>query len=117
VVSGVEPYLLAGAVLFAVGLHGLTVRPHLLQKVLAFNVMGNGVFLLLVTLAPRMGTGAPDPVPQAMVLTGIVVAVSATALALALVRRVQEVTREPTLPEDVEGTPAAATGGKRRGSV
>lgn len=98
--SGVDAYALAGAVLFAVGLHGLTVRPHLLQKVLAFNVMSNGVFLLLVTLPARTDEGAPDPVPQAMVLTGIVVAVSATALALALARRVQAETHEPLLPED-----------------
>jgi multicomponent Na+:H+ antiporter subunit C len=98
-VSGV--FALAGAALFAVGLHGLTTRPHLLHKVLAFNVMGNGVFLLLVTLAPRTEEGSPDPVPQAMVLTGIVVAVSATALALALARRVLQASHEPTLPEDV----------------
>jgi multicomponent Na+:H+ antiporter subunit C len=100
-VSGVEPFALAGAALFAVGLHGLTTRPHLLHKVLAFNVMGNGVFLLLVTLAPRLEDGSTDPVPQAMVLTGIVVAVSATALALALARRVLVASHEPTLPEDV----------------
>lgn len=98
--GGSEIYMLAGAALFAVGLHGLTVRPQLIQKVLAFNVMSNGVFLLLVTLAPRPSAAAPDPVPQAMVLTGIVVAVSATALALSLVRRVEAATHRRTLPED-----------------
>jgi len=98
--SSVEFYQIAGAALFAIGLHGLTVRPLLLQKVLAFNVMGNGVFMLLVTLPPRAADGSPDPVPQAMVLTGIVVAVSATALALALARRVHTATHEAVLPED-----------------
>jgi multicomponent Na+:H+ antiporter subunit C len=45
--------------------------------------MGTGVFMVLVTSA--LGQGQPaDPVPHAMVLTGIVVAVSATAFALAL---------------------------------
>jgi multicomponent Na+:H+ antiporter subunit C len=58
---------------------------HALRKILAFNLMGSGAFLVLVGLAQR--TGDVDPVPQAMVLTGIVVAVAATALALALVRR------------------------------
>jgi multicomponent Na+:H+ antiporter subunit C len=82
-------YALAGAALFALGLYALIVRAHLLRKILGFNVMGSGVFLVLVGLAQRDG---PDPVPQAMVLTGIVVAVSATALALILMRRLYALT-------------------------
>lgn len=78
-------YALAGAALYALGLHGVLTRAHLIRKILAFNVMGSGVFLALVGLAQRDGT--PDAVPQAMVLTGIVVAVSATGLALVLARR------------------------------
>lgn len=78
-------YAFTGAALFTLGLYALVVHAHLLRKILALNVMGSGVFLVLVGLAQR--TGAADPVPQAMVLTGIVVAVSATALALALMRR------------------------------
>ena len=42
----------------------------------------------------------PDPVPHAMVLTGIVVAVSATAFALVLARRIYSVTGSTRLPED-----------------
>jgi len=58
--------------------------------VLALNVMGAGVFLVLIAVAYR-GAGTPaDPVPHALVLTGIVVAVSATALALALGKRLGE---------------------------
>jgi len=49
--------------------------------------MGAGVFHVLVAVAYRGLDAAPDPVPQALVLTGIVVAVSATALALALGQR------------------------------
>ena len=49
--------------------------------------MGTGVFMLLISIAYRGPDVAPDPIPHALVLTGIVVAVSATALALALVRR------------------------------
>jgi multicomponent Na+:H+ antiporter subunit C len=82
------PFALAGGLLFALGLHALLVRARLLRKVLAVNVAGTGVFLLLVAAAHR-ADGAPDPVPHALVLTGIVVAVSATALALALIRRLQ----------------------------
>jgi multicomponent Na+:H+ antiporter subunit C len=44
----------------------------------------------LVAVAYRGLDQAPDPVPQALVLTGIVVAVSATALALALWSRLED---------------------------
>lgn len=92
-------YAFAGIGLFLVGLHGLIVYAHLLRKILALNVMGSGVFLVLVALARRAGQ-APDPVPHAMVITGIVVAVSATALALVLLRRLKEKTGRTELPEE-----------------
>lgn len=78
-------FALVGAALFPMGVAGLLLQRHLLRRILAFNLMGSGAFLVLVGLAQRDGT--PDPVPQAMVLTGIVVAVAATALALTLARR------------------------------
>ncbi len=43
--------------------------------------------MMLIAVAYRGPGVPPDPVPHALVLTGIVVAVSATALALALARR------------------------------
>jgi multicomponent Na+:H+ antiporter subunit C len=46
--------------------------------------MGAGVFHVLIAVAYRGIETIPDPVPHALVLTGIVVAVSATALALTL---------------------------------
>jgi multicomponent Na+:H+ antiporter subunit C len=83
-------FAITGTLLFALGTAGvLLVRP-LFRRILAFNIMGSGAFLVLVGLAQR--AGAPDPVTQAMVLTGIVVAVAATALALALVRRLHALT-------------------------
>ena len=90
-------YGVAGAVLIAIGLYALIVRRHLLRKIVALNVAGNGVFLVLVALAHR--TAVPDPVPHAMVLTGIVVSVCATGLALALAHRVQATTGKMELPE------------------
>jgi multicomponent Na+:H+ antiporter subunit C len=78
-------YALAGVLLFVLGLAGVILLTPVLRKILAFNLMGSGAFLVLVGLAQR--DGGVDPVPQAMVLTGIVVAVAATALALALARR------------------------------
>lgn len=80
-------FALAGVALFAMGAAGVLLLAELMRRILAFNIMGSGAFLVLVGLAQR--NDVPDPVPQAMVLTGIVVAVAATALALALARRYQ----------------------------
>jgi multicomponent Na+:H+ antiporter subunit C len=88
----------AGVILFAMGVAGVVLLDHLLRRILAFNLMGSGAFLVLVGLAQR--SGIPDPVPQAMVLTGIVVAVAATALALALARRLHALTGGYVLPRD-----------------
>jgi len=92
-------YALIGSALFALGLYGLIVHAHLLRKILALNVMGSGVFLVLGGLAGGTPQGAPDPVPHAMVITGIVVAVAATALALVLMLRVRAATGRTVLPD------------------
>ena len=95
-------YALVGVGLFTLGLYALIVHAHLLRKILAINVMGSGVFLILVALAARRQNLPPDPVPHAMVITGIVVAVSATALALALMLRLRSEAGRDTLPEPPE---------------
>lgn len=92
-----ELYAFLGIALFCAALYALVVRRHLLARILALNVMGSGVFLLLVALARR--GGVVDPVPHAMVITGIVVAVSATALALRLMLRVVQATGAARLPD------------------
>jgi multicomponent Na+:H+ antiporter subunit C len=94
-------FALVGIALFALGAAGVLLIAHLLRRILAFNLMGSGAFLVLVGLAQR--NDVPDPVPQAMVLTGIVVAVAATALALALARRLQALTGQLEMPEDDDG--------------
>ena len=93
-------YALVGVGLFSLGLYALIVHTHLLRKILAINVMGSGVFLVLVALARRSADASPDAVPQAMVITGIVVAVSATALALTLMLKLTEETGRAELPDD-----------------
>lgn len=80
-------YGVAAVLLFCLGLHGVVARPDAFRKIIALNVMGAGVFLHFVSVAQRNTAEFADPVPHAMVLTGIVVAVSATALALGLARR------------------------------
>ena len=80
-------YALTGAALFLLGLRAALLHAGLLARVVALNVSGAGVFLILVAIAYREAGQPVDPIPQALVLTGLVVAVSATALALALHRR------------------------------
>ena len=90
--SGATVYGLCSAVLVGVGLYGTIVQPHPLRKILAFNILGSGTFLLFGVIARRgaiAGMGG-DPVPQAMVITGLVVAFSATALAIALLLRLSD---------------------------
>jgi multicomponent Na+:H+ antiporter subunit C len=93
-------YALAGVVLVVAGIHAAMVRAHLVWKVLGINVTGSGIFLLILAAAPRLDPAVADPVPQAMVLTGIVVAVAATAVALGLALRVMTRTGRPWLPEE-----------------
>ncbi len=94
-------YGLAACGLIGLGLYGLIASPAPLRKILAFNIMGSGVFLLAGAIA-RRGAGAGfggDPVPQALLITGIVVAFSATALAVALLLRLHAVAGDVTLAE------------------
>ncbi len=96
---------LCGAALVGIGLFGLITNPEPLRKILAFNLLGSGVFLLFGAIARRAaaaGLGG-DPVPQAMVITAIVVAFAATALAIALVLRLFEQTGRSTLSADTPG--------------
>ena len=100
----------AGAVLAGLGVYGLIASPQPLRKILALNVLGTGVFLLFGVVARRgaaAGLGA-DPVPQALVITGIVVAFSATALAVALLLRLHDATGSATLAAPEPGEPPAA---------
>lgn len=102
---------LCAAALIGIGLYGLIVNPHPLRKILAFNVVGSGVFMLFGAIARRgaaAGMGG-DPVPQALLITGIVVAFSATALAVALLLRLFAATGSVTLASDVpDGARAGA---------
>lgn len=92
-------YTLGGVGLCGLGLFGFIYHQHLLRRLIAFNLLGNGTFLMLVGFA-QQGQQVTDPVPQALVLTGIVVAVSATALALILIRRWFQLKGSTQLSED-----------------
>ena len=101
-------YGICAAALVAIGLFGLILHPTPLRKVISFNLIGSGTFLLF-GIAARRGAAAGflgDPIPQAMVITGIVVAFAATALAVALLLRMLEagaptVDGSPDTPDDL----------------
>jgi len=102
-------YLLAAVALFAIGFYSLLVQAHLLRRIMALNVMGSGVFLVYIALGAQTPGPIPDPVPQAMVLTGIVVSVCATGLALALADRVQAATGQVELDDHEEAADTSDT--------
>jgi len=100
---------LCGAALIGIGLFGLIVQPRPLRKILAFNVLGGGVFLVFGAVAQRgaaAGFGG-DPVPHGLIITAIIVAFAATALAVGLVLRLSEETGNASLSEPHDGGPDA----------
>jgi multicomponent Na+:H+ antiporter subunit C len=95
---------ICASILVGIGLYGLIVQPDPLRKMLSFNLLGSGTFLLFGVIARRgaaAGVGG-DPVPQALVITGMVVAFSATALGIAILLRFLEETGEASLREPSE---------------
>jgi len=106
---------LCAAALVGLGLYGLIVNPQPLRKILSVNLMGNGIFLVCAVIARRgaaAGMGG-DPVPQALLITAIVVAFAASALAVALMLRLFEETGACSLltKSDPASAPSPAEGG------
>ncbi|MDG5776987.1 cation:proton antiporter subunit C [Haloarculaceae archaeon H-GB2-1] len=89
---------LVAVVLLGLGLFVLIDDPNLLKKILGLNVFQTGIFLVYVAAAVRAGGRSPlvvegggpyvNPLPHVLILTAIVVGVSVTALAAALVARI-----------------------------
>jgi multicomponent Na+:H+ antiporter subunit C len=104
--SGVTVFGVCAAVAVGLGLYGLITNPEPLRKIIAFNLLGSGVFLLFGVVGRRgaaAGVGN-DPVPQALVITGVVVAFSATALAIALLLRLFQKAGSTTLSDDASSS-------------
>lgn len=102
--SSAEFYGLVAAILVGLGLYGVATQPGLLRRIVALNVAGSGVFLFFGVIARRGAAAglAADPVPQAMVITGIVVAFAGTALAVAILVRYAAMTGRSELPSPHE---------------
>lgn len=82
-------YAAVALALLGLGWGGLLLHAGPLRKLICLNVMGLGALMLLVAFAWQPA-GPPDPVPHALAITGIVVAVAATALGLVLIRRARD---------------------------
>lgn len=97
----IDNYELAAAViLYGVGFTTLLFHRNLIKKLIGMNIMDTGTFLFLACMGYIRGRKAPivvdgiqkteayiNPVPAGLVLTGIVVSVSVTAVMLSLTVR------------------------------
>ena len=90
-------------ILFAVGFVTLLLHRNLLKKIIGLNIMDTATYLFLTSIGYIEGREAPivtngvtavehyvNPLPAGLVLTGIVVSVSVTALMLALTVRLYQ---------------------------
>lgn len=89
------PYVVS-AVLFSVGIYTVLSHYNMMKKIIGINIVTSSIFLLFIAAGNVKGYKAPiadladraagyvNPVPSALILTGIVVSVSVTAFALSL---------------------------------
>ena len=106
--------ILSASALVLTGLFGVITRRNVIRILLALNLLETGVNLFLVSIGYAPGKEAPivtsritgpatpfvDPLPQALVLTSIVIGLGTTALALAVTLRHFRAARRLTLEEN-----------------
>lgn len=99
-------YEAAAFILFGIGLTTLLLHKNMIKKIMGFNIMDTAIYLFLTAKGYIMNRLAPiliesdipkpadsavqtyvNPIPSGLVLTGIVVSVSVTALMLAITVR------------------------------
>lgn len=79
-----------GIALFMIGLYGLIARRNIVKTIICIGIMEMGIILFFLTIhaqpdaRPPIGENgiAADPVPQALMITAIVIGVAVTAVAL-----------------------------------
>lgn len=101
-ISGQLHYWLT-ATLLLIGLYGMLAKPNLVRKLMAMNILQVAVIMFFISLAAKSGATVPiavegdearvatayvNPLPHALMLTAIVVSVSTTGVALALLIRI-----------------------------
>lgn len=88
------------AILFCIGFTNLLLQTNLIKKIIGLNIMDSAIYLFLAEKGYIAGRAAPivtngvtnveayiNPIPSGLVLTGIVVSVSVSALMLSLTIR------------------------------
>lgn len=86
---------LTGLLLFIIGLYGLAARRNIIKAVLSLGVIDVGIITFFLgirfqpTSRPPIGQGAAqamtaDPIPQALMITAIVIGIAVTAAALTM---------------------------------
>ena len=93
-------YYLAAVIFFLIGLYIMLTHPNLIKKVIGMNIVDSAIFLFFVSVGYIEGGSSPiveestaaveyvNPLPSGLIMTGIVVSVSITALALALIIKI-----------------------------
>lgn len=89
------------AVLFLIGFGAVAGHPNIIKKIFGLSIVNTAVVILFVLEGSRIGESSPilgtgisdivDPLPQALMLTAIVIGLCVTALALALAYRLYKV--------------------------
>jgi multicomponent Na+:H+ antiporter subunit C len=97
--------------LFAAGVY-LMLSRNLIRVILGFLLAGHGINLLLLSVGtygapPIVGEATgdeqlSDPIPQALILTSIVITLAVSTFLLAMAYRNYTVTRDPELTDDPE---------------
>ena len=92
----------AALILFGIGFTNLLLNRNMMKKIIGFSMMDSAIYLFLASYGYIAGRVAPiiedpaapvevsayvNPLPAGLVLTGIVVSVSVTAIMLALTLR------------------------------
>ena len=97
-----NPYSFASIALILIGLYAILAKRNVLKMLVGLSIMETGVNLLLISVGYVSGRSAPilsegitpdravDPIPQALVLTAIVIGVATTAMALSVVINLYE---------------------------
>lgn len=99
--------------LFLLGFYAILVRKNLIKMVIGLNIMEGSIFFWFITLTDRGGmipivngtqvaSQLNDPVPQALILTGIVIGASTSAFLLTLIIELNKFTNS-TNPDQIGG--------------
>jgi len=100
-------------ILFLLGFYAILVKKNLIKMVIGLNIMEGAIFYWFISITDRGGmipiingtqvtSQMNDPVPQALILTGIVIGASTSAFLLTLIIELNKFTNS-TNPDQIGG--------------